>query len=236
MSDSGFDILRETESYLVICKHPGILTQAPRGVDSLEWRIKAFLQERAQERAEDPDDVYVGLPHRLDRPATGVMLVGKSAKATRKLGRQFESRHVKKVYWACVEGAVTPEVDTWRDFVRKVPGEPHAEVLPPDHPEARIAVLHYRVRGRGPWGTWLEIELETGRTHQIRLQAATRGHPVLGDAQYGATTPFGPQYEDTRLRAIALHARSLTFREPGANDTITVVAPVSEEWHALGIH
>lgn len=231
MSDSGFDILRETESYLVICKHPGILTQAPRGVDSLEWRIKAFLQERAG----NSGDVYVGLPHRLDRPATGVMVVGKSAKATRKLGHQFEVRHVQKVYWACVEGAVTPDVGTWRDFVRKVPGEPHAEVLPPDHPEARIAVLHYRVRGRGPWGTWLEIELETGRTHQIRLQTASRGHPVLGDAQYGSTVPFGPQYEDWRLRAIALHARSLTFREPGTNETITTVAPVRAEWHALGI-
>lgn len=231
MSDLGFDILRETESYLVICKHPGILTQAPWGVDSLEWRIKAFLQQRDQVLGE----VYVGLPHRLDRPATGVMVIGKSAKATQKLGRQFEARYVKKVYWACVEGLVASEEGTWRDFVRKVPGEPHAEVLPPDHPEARIAVLHYRMLGQGPWGSWLEIELETGRTHQIRLQAATRGHPVLGDAQYGSTIPFGPQYEDWRLRAIALHARSLAFREPGTTNTVTVVAPVRDEWRALGI-
>jgi len=119
--------------------------------------------------------------------------------------------------------------------MRKVPGEPHAEVVAPDHPEGRIAVLHYHVLGRGPWGSWLQIKLETGRTHQIRLQTATRGHPVLGDAQYGSTVPFGPQYEDRRLRAIALHARSLTFREPGTNADISVVAPVSDDWRALGL-
>lgn len=231
MNDLGFDILRETETYLVVNKHPGILTQAPLGIDSLEVQIRAFLKERDH----IPGEVYVGLPHRLDRPASGAMLFGKTLKATNKLARQFEGRYVEKVYWTCVEGQVTPDAGTWRDFMRKVPGEPHAEVVAPDHPEARIAVLHYQVLGRGPWGSWLQIQLETGRTHQIRLQTATRGHPVLGDAQYGSTAPFGPQYEDHRLRAIALHARSLAFREPGTNADISVVAPVSDDWRALGI-
>jgi 23S rRNA pseudouridine1911/1915/1917 synthase len=72
--------------------------------------------------------------------------------------------------------------------------------------------------------------LETGRTHQIRVQAASRGHPVLGDQQYGSTEPFGPQYEDWRLRAIALHARSLTFRNPETHQVVTVTAPVSQDW------
>jgi 23S rRNA-/tRNA-specific pseudouridylate synthase len=72
--------------------------------------------------------------------------------------------------------------------------------------------------------------LETGRTHQIRVQAASRGHPVLGDLQYGSTVPFGPQHEDWRLRAIALHARSLTFRHPVTRETISVTAPTTEYW------
>ncbi|MEN6493414.1 MAG: RNA pseudouridine synthase [Thermoguttaceae bacterium] len=231
MNDLGFDILRETETYLVVNKHPGILTQAPLGIDSLEVQIKAFLKERDHLSG----DVYLGLAHRLDRPASGAMLLGKTLKATHKLARQFEARYVKKVYWTCVEGQVTPDAGTWRDFVRKVPGEPHAEVVAPDHPEARIAVLHYQVLSCGPWGSWLQIELETGRTHQIRLQTATRGHPVLGDAQYGSTIPFGPQYEDKRLRAIALHARSLAFREPGTHADVTVVAPISADWRSLGL-
>jgi len=231
MSDPFFQILRETESYLVVCKSPGILTLAPPGIDSLEVRIKAMLRRRGRVSGK----VYLGLPHRLDRPASGVMIFGKTPKATARFSRQFESRQIQKVYWTCVEGQVTPDQGTWRDFMRKVPGEPRSEVLAPDHPEAQIAVLHYRVQGRGCWGTWLEIALETGRTHQIRLQAATRGHPVLGDEQYGSTFPFGTRYEDRRLRPIALHARSLTYREPGTNATITMVAPTSDDWRALGL-
>lgn len=231
MSDASFTILRETESYLVVCKSAGILTQAPMGVDSLEARVKAFLKARDQ----IPGEVYLGVPHRLDRPASGVLVFGKTPKATDRFSRQFESRRIQKVYWACVEGLVTPEAGTWRDFLRKVPGEPRAELVAPDHPDARLAVLHYRTLGGGPWGSWLHIELETGRTHQIRLQAASRGHPVLGDWQYGSTFPFGLQYDDFRLRAMALHARSLTFREPGTQATVTVIAPVSEDWRALGL-
>ena len=84
----------------------------------------------------------------------------------------------------------------------KVAGEPRAEVVGAGHPEGRHAALHYRVLKTFDWGTWLEIELETGRTHQIRIQAASRGHPVLGDKQYGSTVPFGPQFEDERLRPL----------------------------------
>jgi 23S rRNA-/tRNA-specific pseudouridylate synthase len=81
-----------------------------------------------------------------------------------------------------------------------------------------------------PSCTWLEIELGTGRTHQIRVQAAARGQPLLGDFLYGSPVPFGPQYEDVRLRAIALHARSLAFRHPDTRQTATVVAPLPEYW------
>jgi 23S rRNA pseudouridine1911/1915/1917 synthase len=225
----GFEILYERDQCLAICKPPGVLTQAPPGVDSVEVRIKAFLKERDQ----PPGEVYLGVPHRLDRPASGAMIFAKDLRTTRRLGMQFESRRIHKVYWACVEGTVTPGQSTWEDHMWKVPGQPRGEIVPPGHPQARRAVLHYRVLASADWGTWLEIELETGRTHQIRVQAASRGHPVLGDAQYGSTVPFGPQYEDERLRAIALHARSLTFRNPATHEIVTVTAPVSEDWPRL---
>jgi 23S rRNA pseudouridine1911/1915/1917 synthase len=218
-------ILYEQGPCLLVCKPPGLLTQAPPGIDSLEVRIKAFLRER-----DGVETVYLGVPHRLDRPASGVMIFCKDLRSTRKLGAQFEKRKVHKVYWACVEHQVPAETGDWEDFLRKVPGEARAEVVPPNHPEGRRAVLHYRVLAAADWGTWLEIELETGRTHQIRVQAASRGHPLLGDAQYGATAPFGPQWEDSRLRAIALHARSLTFRHPETWEVVTVAAPVADYW------
>ena len=76
--------------------------------------------------------------------------------------------------------------------------------------------------------------METGRTHQVRIQAASRGHPVLGDAHYGSTEPFGTPHDDHRLRAIALHARSLSFRHPKTREIVAVTAPVSDDWQVLG--
>ncbi len=98
-----------------------------------------------------------------------------------------------------------------------------------------MAVLHYRTLGAEPWGSWLEVELETGRTHQIRVQAAGRAHPVLGDSQYGSSVRFGPQHADERLRAIALHARSLSFRRPGTREPLRVTASPPPEWSALAL-
>jgi 23S rRNA pseudouridine1911/1915/1917 synthase len=224
--EHGFKILYEEGACLVIAKPAGVLTQAPPGIDSLESRIKQFLKVRDQK----PGRVYLGVPHRLDRPASGAMVFGTRRRATQKLARQFEHREVKKVYWACIEGRPDPPQGTWQDYLRKVYGKPQAEVVPADHPEARLAVLHYRTLASTPWGSWLEIELETGRTHQIRIQAASRGHPVLGDFQYGSTTPFGPQHADERLRAIALHARTLEFRHPLSKGIISVTAPTPEFW------
>lgn len=211
---------------MVVCKPPGLPTQAPPGIDSLEVRIKSFLKERDA----SPHGVYLGVPHRLDRPASGAIVFATRRRAAQKLARQFERREVKKVYWVCVEGRLDPPAGTWRDYLRKVYGKPLAEVVPADHPEARQAVLHYRTLATLDSGSWLEIELETGRTHQVRIQAASRGHPVLGDLQYGSPLPFGPQHTDERLRAIALHARTLAFRHPATKQWISVTAPTPEFW------
>ena len=204
-----------------------------------------MLQQRAAAAAEPEDEVYLGLPHRLDRPVSGVILLAKTRRAARILSRQFERRQVRKLYWACAEGFVEPAEATWTDFLRKVPGQPRAEIVAADSPAARRAVLHYRrldsialaTTSSEPatHGSWLEIRLETGRMHQVRLQAAARGHPLLGDAQYGARTLFGRQSADPREQAIALHARSLTFRHPETQTEMTIVAPIGQAWIEAGI-
>ena len=224
--EPGFQILYEEGPCLVVCKPPGLPTQAPPGIDSLEIRIKSLLKGRD----DPPHDVYLGVPHRLDRPASGAIVFATRRRAAQKLARQFERREVKKLYWACVAGRPDPPVGTWQDCLRKVFGKPQAEVVPADHPEARLAVLHYRTLGCANWGSWLEIELETGRTHQVRIQAASRGHPVLGDFQYGSKIPFGPQHADERLRAIALHARTLAFLHPTSKQWVSVTAPAPVFW------
>lgn len=230
MHDYGFSLLHEEGACLVVCKPPGLLTQAPPGIDSLEMRVRAMLRDR------DPtaERIYVGVPQRLDRPASGAMVLGRSRRATRRLAEQFESRLVDKLYWACVEGHVEPAIGRWEDFLRKVPGEARSEVVDEAHPEGRFAGLAYRVLQRYDWGTWLEVRLETGRTHQIRIQAASRGYPLLGDVQYGSCRPFGPQYDDARLRAIGLHSRRLQFSHPKTREPVAVMAPLPDAWTTLG--
>ncbi len=228
MNDGKVSILYEDGPCLVVLKPAGVLTQAPPGIDSMEVRIRAYLARRDRREAKD---IYLGVPHRLDRPASGAMVFCTKYRATRKLAEQFEGRLIKKIYWAMVAGRVTPDSGMWEDYLRKIPGEARVEVVEREHPEGRLAVLHYRTLAVAEGGSLLEIQLETGRTHQVRVQAASRRHPLLGDAQYGSTIAFGVQYEDERLRAIALHARTLEFRHPATKNIVSVTAPVNEIWN-----
>jgi len=231
MHAEPLEILYDDGPCLVVNKPAGLLTQAPRGIDSLEVRVKEFYRQREDKEA--AANIYLGLAHRLDRPVTGAIVFARHVRAARKLCTQFENRTVSKIYWAFVEGQVTPDEGTWTDYLHKRHGMAQAEVVEADHPAAKHAVLHYRVRWHGPVGSWLEIELETGRTHQIRIQGASRGHAVLGDSQYGSTTPFGEQFPELRDRAIALHARHLGFRHPMTNAEVDITAPLPVTWDAL---
>jgi RluA family pseudouridine synthase len=229
MTPDGFEILYEEGPCLVVLKPAGVLTQAPPGIDSMEVRIKAFLKARD----EKPECVYLGLPHRLDRPVSGVMVFAKHIRAAQRLSKQFERREVDKTYWALVEGVVDPPEGTWRDNLWKVHGQPRALVVNESHPGGRPAVLHYQTLGRHRLGSWLEIRLETGRTHQIRVQAASRGFRILGDTHYDSPIPFGEQFADERLRAIALHARRLSFLHPMTRLPVSIEAPVSDAWQEV---
>lgn len=230
MSDEPLEILYDDGPVLVVNKPAGLLTQAPRGIDSLEVRVRAFWKAREEKEG----NIYCGVIHRLDRPVSGAVLFARHVRAAQRLSRQFEERTVSKTYWAVVEGDVEPDEGTWTDSLHKRHGMAQAIVVPDDDPRGKRAVLHYRVRGRPEGATWLEIELETGRTHQIRVQGASRGHAVLGDEQYGATTPFGPRVDEPRDRAIALCARTLGFRHPMRDEQVTVTAPLPASWEGLG--
>ncbi len=121
------DILYEDGPCLVLCKPPGLATQAPPGIDSLERRVKLFLAEREA----TPHEVYLGVPHRLDRPASGAIVFATRRRAAQKLARQFERREVRKTYWVWVEGRPEPPENTWRNHLRKIYGKPQAEIVAP---------------------------------------------------------------------------------------------------------
>lgn len=221
-----FHMVYENGPTIVINKQPGVLTQAPPGIDSIEARVKEYfnlLEGRVGKR-------YLALPHRLDRPASGLLVMARHVRAGRRLSDQFEERSVLKKYWALAGGVVEEDHGTWRDFMRKIPGKAEAEIVSPMRPDAREGVLHFRVLKRFEKITLLEIELETGRTHQIRLQCASRGCPLLGDERYGSSIPFGEQFEDGRERAIALHARELGFVDFLTRERVTLSAPLYAPW------
>ena len=230
-SNQPLDVLYEDGPCLVVNKPAGLLTQAPAGIDSLEVQVKEFYRRR--EGKSSDANIYLGLPHRLDRPVSGAIVLARHVRAARKLAAQFENRTVSKTYWAFVQGQVAPDEGTWTDYLHKRHGLAQAAVVDADHPAAKHAVLHYRVLWHGPLGSWLEIELETGRTHQIRIQAASRGYAVVGDSQYGSDLPFGGSYDEPRDRPIALHARQLGFLHPMTQQPVDVVAPLPTAWDAL---
>ncbi len=223
------DVLYEEGPCLAVHKPAGVLTQAPPSIDSIEVRLKEFLKTRDRKTG----NIYLGVPHRLDRPVSGVMLFARHVRACRRISEQFEARSIQKIYWACVSGNVQPPEGIWQDWLRKIPGKAQSEIVDEDHPDGRKAVLRYRTIGQSRFGSWLEVTLETGRTHQIRVQAAARRHAILGDELYGSSVAFGPVVQDPRSRAIALHGRSLTFTHPMTRVALSVIAPLPDYWNEL---
>jgi 23S rRNA pseudouridine1911/1915/1917 synthase len=225
-------VLFEDNHCLAVAKPAPLLTQAAPGVPSLEAMVKAHIKDRYNK----PGNVYLGIPHRLDRPVSGVVVFARNTKAARRLAEQFQQRQVRKVYWAVVErnvqGGPPPPEGVWEDWLLKIKDEARTERVTAETPKARRALLRYRRLSITADGALLEIEPETGRMHQIRVQAATRGWPVRGDILYGAKLPFGPSAELSRERIIALHTRSLTFLHPIRYEPMTVTALPSEIWRA----
>ncbi len=217
---------------MVVNKPAGLLTQAPPGIDSMESRLKKFLKIRE----EKPGKVYLGVPHRLDRPVSGAMVFAKNIRATRRLGQQFEFRSVVKKYWAIVEGRPQDAAGEWADYIRKIPGQAKSEVVDENHPDAQLAILKYQVKQEFDGTTLLEIKLETGRTHQIRLQCSSRGLPIVGDVQYNSQISFGEFEPDERKRRIALHARFLKLEHPISNEIVSNTAPLSGPWSDFPIN
>lgn len=227
----GPKVLYENGPCLVVAKPAGILTQAPPNIESVEQRVRDLIRHREGKTG----NFYLGVPHRLDRPVSGALVLARHVRACQRLSEQFAGRVVRKIYWAVVEGIPDAQAGGWQDWMRKIPGRAEAEIVSADHPDAREARLQYRVLGETADGSLLEIELETGRTHQIRLQAAHRGLPILGDMLYGSRLPFGQQHADERRRSIGLHGRFLSFFHPMSRDRVDVEAPLTADWESITI-
>jgi RluA family pseudouridine synthase len=206
-------ILAETPNWIVLNKPAGISVEKQRGVnDTLEDQVEAYLS--SQKRS-----FFLGIVHRLDRPTSGLVLMAKKKSTLRDLNQQFAERSIQKTYLALVQGAPSPAQAELQHYLVKDQAQKKALVFDAPGPERNLARLTYRlVKSQGEQSL-LEIELHTGRYHQIRAQLGAIGCPIIGDHLYGSPQDFGEN-------AIALHAWKLKFKDSGSGNEVELVA----EW------
>ncbi len=216
-------VLYEDNHLLVVVKPAGLATM---GLPDNQPTLLSVARQYIKEKYDKPGNVYLGVVSRLDAPVTGVVLIARTSKAARRMTEQFRLGSVEKIYWAIVAGRVEPESDECTDWVKKDERHRRMHIVGPKLPGAKEARLLYRrlddVRG----DSLLEVTLKTGRKHQIRLQLAHRGFPILGDRKYGSRRPW-PQ-------GIALHARRLVVAHPIRGERLTLQADLPDAWRSHG--
>ena len=224
------EVLYEDNHIIIVNKASGEIVQGDKTGDRpLSDIVKDYIKEKYQK----PGNVFLGVVHRLDRPVTGVVVFAKTSKALTRLNAMFASKtDIQKTYWAIVSNSGKWTYDGgWKEATHwLVRNEQQNKSYAYDHevPRSKKAVLRYRVMAHGDHYTLLEVQLLTGRHHQIRCQLAALGSPIKGDLKYGAkrSNPDG---------SISLHARRVEFVHPVSKELIKVEAPVPTDalWQAL---
>jgi len=213
MKASSLAVLARGQHWIAVDKPSGLSTVAPPGGDSLERRLREQLAEV----------VYLTAVHRLDRPVSGVVLLALSKRAARLLSAQFESRKVQKRYHACLSGHWPSRQSVWEDDLVKRPKEARVDIVAAGTPEAKRAVTRVALDHYDPTLDRTSVWLSplTGRMHQLRVQAASRGYPIVGDRLYSAESVSSVEAEKDQ---IALRAIELTFFDPRNGRRTTVNA------------
>jgi len=216
-------ILCEDNHMLLVSKPAGMLVQGDITGDRC---LKDWAEEDVARRFRKPGKAFIGLPHRLDRPTSGLVVLAKTSKALARMNAVFSGRDIQKTYWAIVEGHVDPP--NGRLVHHLVRDGKTKKSFVSQRPDAQEAILRYQILEKGDRYSLVEIDLETGRHHQIRVQLQAIGHPIKGDLKYGSkrSNPDG---------GIHLHARRISFIHPVSQERIEVLAPLPEDalWRAL---
>lgn len=218
-------ILYEDNHLLVINKRVGDIVQGDKtGDEPVSEKYKAFIAMRDLK----PGQVFMGVPHRLDRPVSGLTILAKTSKALERLNAMFRNGEVHKFYWALVCSEPVPQEGELNDWLLRNEKQNKSFVVRPGSSGAKEARLKYRLNGKTDRYYLIEVLLLTGRHHQIRCQLAHLGCPIKGDLKYGAprSNPDG---------GISLHARRITFVHPVRKEEMTIEAPVPEAWRKMGI-
>lgn len=220
-------VVYEDNHLLCVSKRPGEIVQGDKtGDEPMSEALKAWLKEKYNK----PGNVYLGVIHRLDRPVGGLVLFAKTSKALSRMNELFRTGDVSKRYWAVVTARPPKHSDTLEQYLVRNESQNKSYVARQGAatPGAKLARLSYRLLASGEHYHLLEIELHTGRHHQIRCQLAALGCPIKGDLKYGAprSNPGG---------SISLLSRQISFTHPVSKEALTLTAPVPNErlWHDL---
>jgi 23S rRNA pseudouridine1911/1915/1917 synthase len=223
----NLEVLYEDNHCLAINKPAGVPSQTDESADETVVDLASRYLKR---RFGKPGNVFLGLVHRLDRPTSGVVLLARTSKAAGRLSAQFRAGAIEKVYWAIVEGVPKEDEGIWTDRLEKDCRVNQSRVMAGWEEGGKEARVAFRVLERRVDAALLELRPTTGRSHQLRVQLASRGLPIQGDVRYGARSRMAARDGGGR---IALHARSLRFTHPTRGEVIDVEAPVPADWPAL---
>lgn len=219
------DILYEDNHIIIINKKAGVLVQGDKTGDT---PLMDLVKDYMKVKYDKPGNVFCGVTHRLDRPTSGIVVFAKTSKALTRLNDMFRHDQIKKTYWAIVKRLPEKPEATLTHYLIKNERTNKSTAHDVEKPKTKKSVLHYRLIARSDNYHLLEVDLETGRHHQIRCQLSKIGSPIKGDLKYGAerSNPDG---------SISLHARSISFTHPVSKMPVDVVAPVPDDvlWKQL---
>jgi len=218
-------VLYEDNHIIIVSKRSGEIVQDDKTGDrTLADDVKAYIKEKYAK----PGNVFLGVTHRLDRPVSGLVVFARTSKALSRLNDMFRNGEIHKTYWAITKNLPPKDEDTLTDWLTRNEKQNKSYVCKQGKPGAKEAALHYKVISRSDNYTLIEVELKTGRHHQIRCQLANIGCPIKGDLKYGAkrSNPDG---------SISLLARSVAFTHPVSNVLVSVVAPLPDDnlWRTI---
>ena len=215
----NLQVLHEDNHIIVVNKRAGDIVQGDKTGDK---PLSDVVKEYVKEKYNKPGEVFLGTVHRLDRPTSGIVIFARTSKALERLNKMLREKQINKTYWDIVKNTPKKEKDTLINFLKKNPKNNKSTAYSKEIKGSKKAILHYQIIKKLDNYSLLEIDLETGRHHQIRCQLSNIGSPIKGDLKYRAQ-------RSNKNGSIHLHARKIQFIHPVSKEDINLTSPLPKD-------